>query len=474
MSGNLDVDVTGVVYDSRKVRPGSVFVAIRGVRTDGNRFVSQALANGAAAVVSAEPGTGTWIEVHDERESLATIAANFYEHPTRSLDLIGVTGTNGKTTTTYIIESILSAAGHPSAIFGTIEYRGPGFAFEAERTTPEAPDLEQLFRRVVDAGWKYSVMEVSSHAIALKRVGGLRFAAAVFTNLSRDHLDFHGSMRSYFLAKKKLFTGMGDGPPRFMVLNSDDETYTELRAIAPERVISYGMQSASNIYPLNHQFGWEGTEAVFQTPAGTVDVRSRLMGTPNLYNMGAAIGVAVGFGLPLKAIHHGIEALANVPGRFDPVHAGQPFRVLVDYAHTDDALEKVLRSAREITTRHLIVVFGCGGDRDRTKRPLMGEAAARGADRIVVTSDNPRSEDPLEIIHEIEVGLKRSGAAYEVEPDRREAIRKALRMAQAGDTVLIAGKGHEAYQQIGNQTFPFDDKAVARELLDELDAGRNH
>jgi UDP-N-acetylmuramoyl-L-alanyl-D-glutamate--2,6-diaminopimelate ligase len=476
MRGSIDVDITGIAYDSRKVEPGFVFVAIQGARADGNRFVPQALANGAAAIISASPGEGTWIEVEDDREALATVSANFYGHPTQQLQLIGVTGTNGKTTTTYIIESILNAAGHAAAVFGTIEYRGPGFSFEAERTTPEAPDLEQLFRRVADAGWKYSVMEVSSHAIELKRVAGLHFGVAVFTNLSRDHLDFHGDMRTYFLAKRKLFAGMAGGPPRLMVLNADDSTYDELRAIAPERVISYGMQSASDIYPESHRFGWEGTEAVFRTPRGPIDVRSRLMGTPNLYNMGAAIGVAAGLGIPAGAIRSGIESLANVPGRFESVYAGQSYRVIVDYAHTDDALQKLLKSAREITTGQLIVVFGCGGDRDRTKRPLMGEAAARGADSIVVTSDNPRSEDPLKIIQEIEVGLNRQGLkppAYLVIPDRRVAIRAALQRAQPGDTIVIAGKGHETYQQIGDQTFPFDDKAVAREILDELNAGRN-
>jgi len=416
----------------------------------------------------------TWVEVEDDRNALAAVAANFYGYPTRALHLIGVTGTNGKTTTTYLIESILRAAGHPAAAFGTIEYRGPGFVFEAERTTPEAPDLERLFRRVVEAGWKYSVMEVSSHAIDLKRVAGLHFDVAVFTNLSRDHLDFHGDMRSYFLAKKKLFTGMNEGVPRVMVLNQDDETYAELRSIAPAQVVSYGMRSAADICPVNHHFGWEGSEAVFKTPVGTIELRSRLMGTPNLYNMGAAIGVAVGLGISSDAILQGIESLPSVPGRFELVHAGQTFRVIVDYAHTNDALEKVLNSAREITLGRLIVVFGCGGDRDRSKRPLMGEAAGRGADYVLVTSDNPRSEDPQAIIDEIVGGLGRVGTPFLIVADRREAIREALAAAKPADTVLIAGKGHEAYQIIGDKTFPFDDKTVAFELLHELNAGRNH
>jgi UDP-N-acetylmuramoyl-L-alanyl-D-glutamate--2,6-diaminopimelate ligase len=476
-SGNLDTEISGVAYDSRRVKPKFAFVAIRGSRADANQFVTQAIANGAVAVISGAPGgiSGpAWVEVSDDREALAVVAGNFYGHPSRSLQLVGVTGTNGKTTTTYLIEGILRAAGLPASLFGTIEYRGPGFAFEAERTTPEAPDLEELYRRVTDAGWKYSVMEVSSHAIELKRVYALHFDTAVFTNLSRDHLDFHGDMRSYFLAKKKLFTGMSEGIPRKMVLNYDDPVYAELREIAPARVISYGMQNAADVCPLSHQFGWEGTEAVFKTPLGDIGLRSRLMGTPNLYNMGAAIGVAVGLGLSSDAIRGGLESIPDVPGRFEPVYAGQNFRVIVDYAHTDDALRKLLASAREITSGRILVVFGCGGDRDRSKRPLMGEAAAHGADRIFVTSDNPRSEDPLAIIREIEGGVRQAGGNYEVVPDRREAIRAALAAASGGDTVVIAGKGHEAYQIIGNRTFPFDDKAVARELLDELNPGRNN
>src|ERR1051326_4137110 len=281
---------------------------------------------------------------------------------------------------------------------------------------------------------------VSSHAIELKRVAGLHFDVAVFTNLSRDHLVFHGDMRTYFLVKKRLFSGMGGGTSRVHILNYDDSTFDELRAIAPQKVISYGMQSAADVCPISHRFGWTGTEAVFKTPLGKLEIRSRLMGTPNLYNMGAAISVAAGFGLPADAIRRGLESIANVPGRFELVDAGQHFRVIVDYAHTDDALEKVLKSAREITSGQLVVVFGCGGDRDRSKRPLMGEAAGQDADRIIVTSDNPRSEDPLAIIRQIETGLKRLSSAYDVEPDRRAAIRLALSLAKTGDTVVIAGK----------------------------------
>jgi len=484
-SGDLRTEILGVEYDSRRVSPGALFVAIRGAQTDGARFAADALANGAVAVVSASPRpegvSAPWIQVQDDRAALAAIAANFYGRPTERLRVVGVTGTNGKTTTTYLIESILKAAGLPAAVFGTIEYRGPGFERRAERTTPEAPDLEKLFRGVVDAGWNYAVMEVSSHAIALKRVEGLHFDTAVFTNLTRDHLDFHADMRSYFLAKKRLFTGLDGVPPRIMVLNADDPRFEELRAVAPASVISYGIQTAADVHPSGYHFGgspgWKGSEATLKSPVGELHVRSELLGKPNLYNISAAVGAAVGLGLSAEAIVRGIAAAPQAPGRFEAVDAGQPFRVIVDYAHTDDALANLLQSAREITTGKVILVFGCGGERDRTKRPLMGEVAARSSDLAVVTSDNPRGEDPLAIIREIETGLRRAGAqpggGYHIIPDRRSAIRYALTRAQAGDAVLIAGKGHETHQVIGNKTLSFDDRAVARELLDELAAGRN-
>jgi UDP-N-acetylmuramoyl-L-alanyl-D-glutamate--2,6-diaminopimelate ligase len=473
--GDLDTEILGLAYDSRQVSAGDLFFGIRGTRLDGNRFMPRAIANGAVAVVSALDPVQTvalpWIQVVDERVAMAAIAGNFYGHPTKDLHLIGVTGTNGKTTTTYIVESILRAAGKPTAVFGTIEYRGPGFDFTAERTTPEAPDLEKLFRRVVDAGWRHAVMEVSSHAIEMKRVAGLQFDVAVFTNLSRDHLDFHGDMESYFQAKRKLFEGLTGKRPRVMVLNADDARYGDLRSIDPSRVISYGMQVAADICPVRRQFGWEATDATFKTPIGELKVQTSLMGKANLFNIGAAIGVGVALGIPADAIRRGIQQLRHVPGRFENVSAGQPFRVIVDYAHTDDALEKVLKSAREITSGRLIVVFGCGGERDRTKRPLMGEVAVRESDCAILTSDNPRSEDPIAIIREIEKGMK--GVEHKVEVDRRKAIRLALLEAKEGDTVLIAGKGHETYQTIGTTVHPFDDRVVAKELLHELNTGRN-
>jgi UDP-N-acetylmuramoyl-L-alanyl-D-glutamate--2,6-diaminopimelate ligase len=322
-------------------------------------------------------------------------------------------------------------------------------------------------------------MEVSSHAVEMKRVNGLHFEVAVFTNLTRDHLDFHGDMRRYFLAKKRLFTGLDGAVPNALVLNADDPCFEELRAIAPSRAVSYGLDSDADVRPVRYQFRSDGsgTEAVFKSPVGELQVHSTLLGKPNLYNIGAAIGAAVSLGVPTAAIAGGIAALPGVPGRFEAVREGQPFRVIVDFAHTDDALVRVLQFAREITEGRLMVVFGCGGDRDRTKRPLMGAAAAQWADFAVATSDNPRNEDPMAILSEVETGLRRAGGtkgkSYWIVPDRREAIRYALAMAVAGDTVLLAGKGHETYQIIGDQTTPFDDRAVARELLHELAARRN-
>ena len=476
--GDLESDVAGIAYDSRQVSRGVVFAAIRGLRTDGNRFALQAIANGASAVVSVSPPPDglkvAWIQVEDDRAALAILSSNFFDRPTTKLHAIGITGTNGKTTTAYLVESILKAAGHPAALFGTVEYRGPGFEYKAERTTPEAPELESLFRKVVDGGWKYAVMEVSSHAVDLKRVEGLHFDVAVFTNLSRDHLDYHKDMRSYFLAKKRLFAGLDGKVPRVMVLNRDDSQFAELSAIAPSHVISYGMENGSNVRPSSFKLGWSGIDATLQSPAGEFDIHSTLMGKPNLYNISAAIGVAVGLGISTDSIRAGIEHLPVVPGRFENIANTQAFRVVVDYAHTDDALEKVLQTAREITPGRLIVVFGCAGERDRTKRPLMGNAAGRLSDLAIATSDNPRGEDPMAILREVEAGLKAASVAnYRCIADRREAIQYALSSASTGDTVLVAGKGHETYQVIGNQTFDFDDRIVVRELLDELAAGRN-
>jgi UDP-N-acetylmuramoyl-L-alanyl-D-glutamate--2,6-diaminopimelate ligase len=474
-SGDLTSEVSGVQYDSRAVRTGSVFVAIHGEQVDGNRFIGQALENGAVAIVS-ENSSGTapaWIQVASSRRALAQCAASFYQHPTTGMNLVGITGTNGKTTTAHLVDSISTSIGIPSALLGTIEYRMPGFQVRAERTTPEAPDLERIFSRALEAGCRCAVMEVSSHAIAMGRVEELDFNVVAFTNLTPEHLDFHPNIEDYFQTKKRLFTGLSGNPPRSAVLNRDDASFDRLSGAGSPEVLSYGMNSDSDVYPLQCEIDGSGIKVDLATPSGKVSLNSPLLGRPNLYNIEAACGIGLSLGYSLDAIADGIRSLGIVPGRFENIDCGQAFRVLVDYAHTDDALAKVLDSAREITTGKVIVVFGAGGDRDRDKRRRMGEVAGKGSDLAVVTSDNPRNEAPLEIIGMIEDGLRSARGQYELVPDRRRAIATAIDVAESGDTVVIAGKGHETTQVIGDQILPFDDREVVRELLNEADARRN-
>ncbi len=469
MFGAADSPVTGLAYDSRRVLPGQVFFAIRGEKSDGHAFLSAALQRGAVAVASEstpEPGEGpkAWAQVAHARRALALAAANFYEHPAGALRLAGITGTNGKTTTAFLVHAILEAAGHVTGLFGTIEYRLGGRRLPAPHTTPESLDLQELLAELRGLGGSHAVMEVSSHALALDRIYGLPFAVAVFTNLTRDHLDFHRDMESYFAAKKKLFTGAGAPPPGAVVLNADDPRSAELvppRRDSP-RVVWYGLEKPADVRP-------EGADAI-RTPAGQVRNRSRLVGRPNAYNVLAATAAAVALGIAPEAIEQGLAALESVPGRFERVEAGQPFPVIVDYAHTDDALRNVLAAARSLNPRQVITVFGCGGDRDRAKRPLMGEAAAEASELVIITSDNPRSEDPLRIIEDALPGVRKVGRPFHVEPDRAQAIEMALEEArrEAGSLVLIAGKGHETYQVIGNERRPFDDRQVAREALRKM------
>jgi UDP-N-acetylmuramoyl-L-alanyl-D-glutamate--2,6-diaminopimelate ligase len=471
--GDPSVEVTGVTYDSRKVAPGSVFVAISGEITDGNRFVGEALGNGALVIVSErEPLPDVaWIRVPSGRVALAELAARFYDHPTRQLCLVGVTGTNGKTTTSHLIESILRCAGYSVALVGTIGHRGPGFSGPASLTTPEAPDLEGWFRGTVEQGGTHAVMEVSSHAIAMKRVWGLEFDVAVFTNLSGEHLDFHGGMEAYFETKRQLFAGAGAAPPGLAVVNADDSYGRRLLDCGNGRVITFGTAEGADVSPGNVELDWNGIRARFSTPRGSLQVSSGLIGRLNLPNVAAAVAVGVGLGIGDDEVVGGIADLRGVPGRFERVDRGQNFEVIVDYAHTDDALMKVLEAAREITPGRVIVVFGAGGERDMTKRGRMGKVASAGSDLQIVTSDNPRGEDPRGIIRMIEDGLGRESGNYSSIPDRRDAIREAVRAARPGDTVIIAGKGHEDYQIVGNERLSFDDRVVAAELLDELDAG---
>ena len=464
--------VRGVAYDSRRVTAGQIFVALKGQHADGSVFARQALDKGALAIVSEAPAPADvhapWLTVGDARLSLALLASAFYEDPSREMQVVGITGTNGKTTTAYLITSIFEAAGVKCGLLGTVSYKVGDRTREATRTTPEAPDVQELFREMVDAGCGACAMEVSSHALALRRVDGTTFAAGVFTNLTRDHLDFHADMEDYFRAKRRLFEMLPRDAPS--LLNVDDPRGAAL-ADAGGRPVTYAINRPADITPGPLSFSLDGLAFDVRTPRGALQVRSKLVGRPNVYNILAAVATTTALDLPFDAIERGVERLDGVPGRFEKVSSpADEVTVVVDYAHTDDALRNLLETARPLARGRLITVFGCGGDRDRTKRPLMGAVAGRLSDVIVITSDNPRGEDPARIIEEIQRGITRD-TKWRAEQrelaivDRRAAIAKAIELARPHDLVLIAGKGHEKYQVIGDRVLPFDDVAVAREAL---------
>jgi len=474
-SGNPGV--TGVEYDSRRVRRGNVFVAMKGETSDGNRFIDKAIAAGALAVVtdsaaeSPRPGVA-WAQVPHGRRALARLSANFYKRPAERIANTGITGTNGKSTTAFLIESVLRAAGRKTALVGTIEYHVAGRVLPAPHTTPEALELNQLLAEGLSEGVTESVMEVSSHALDQQRIFGIPFDVAVFTNLTRDHLDYHGTMEEYFRAKQVLFEGCGTEPPRAAVINIDDENGRQLLALSKKKsslVLTYGLTSG-DFHAESVEITSRGTRFQMATPAAKVAMWSPMIGKVNVYNVLAACAAGYARNCPPEAITKGIFDLARVPGRFERVDCGQPFTLVVDYAHTDDALRNLTALARDFVVGaglkgKVITLFGCGGDRDRAKRPLMGEAAGKGSDFAVLTSDNPRSEDPLAIMNDAMVGLQKSEAKYTMEPDRRKAIALALQQASPGDIVLLAGKGHEKVQTTREGTFPFDDVDVARETL---------
>jgi UDP-N-acetylmuramoyl-L-alanyl-D-glutamate--2,6-diaminopimelate ligase len=468
----LETTCTAVTHDSRRVGRGAVFVALVGLKANGAVFAPQAVAAGASAVVAESPAPADisvpWIVVDDARLALAWLSAEFFGHPSREMSVIGITGTNGKTTSSFLVSAILDAAGISCGLMGTVTYRIGDRAFDATRTTPEAPELQAFMRDMVAGGCGACVMEVSSHALALKRVDGIRFAAAAFTNLTRDHLDFHADMEDYFAAKRRLFEMLPDDAPA--VINIDDPRGASLVEVVG-RPVTYSINKAADITPGPLSFSLDGLDFEVRTPHGAVHVRSRLVGRPNVYNILGAVGTALALGVPIAAIEAGLPRLPGVPGRFEVVSGtSDDVTVVVDYAHTDDALRNLLETARPMATRRLITVFGAGGDRDRTKRPLMGMVAARLSDVVVITSDNPRSEDPERIIEEVKRGAdaetRNSNASIVTEADRREAILQAVRDARPGDVVLIAGKGHEKYQEIGGRRHPFDDIDVAREALE--------
>ena len=473
---DLDTEADSLGYDSRRVRPGTLFFALRGEAADGNDFARVALDAGAVAVVSDRPAqpelTDWWIRVENSRRALALAAGNFCGRADRKLDLIGVTGTNGKTTVCFLLEAILKAAGRRPGLLGTVEYRVGGRRFAAAYTTPESLELQSYFAEILREGGKAAVMEVSSHALAQDRIYGCRFKAAVLTNLTRDHLDYHGTMEEYRAAKQKLFVDVGAGPPDLAVINADDPWGSSLAASTPSRKITYGFASQADVHPIKWQGSFSGLEATLATPAGTVTLKSSMVGEHNMANLLAAVATGIGLGLPREAIEKGVAELPSVPGRFERVEAGQPFLVVVDYAHTDDALERAIQAARKLNPKRLITVFGCGGCRDRGKRPRMGEAAGKGSDLAVLTSDNPRTEDPLRILNDVRVGLERSGGRYVMEEDRAKAIRLALEEASDGDLVLVAGKGHETRQILADREIEFDDREVCRDVLREFGYGK--
>jgi UDP-N-acetylmuramoyl-L-alanyl-D-glutamate--2,6-diaminopimelate ligase len=474
-SGNAPI--SGVEYDSRRVRPGTVFMAMRGETSDGNRFIDQAIAAGAVAVVTDSPGETprpavAWAQVVHGRRALARLSANFYKRPAERMANTGITGTNGKSTTAFLVESILRAAGRQTVLVGTIEYHVAGKIVLAPHTTPESLELNRLLSEGLGLGVTEAVMEVSSHALEQQRVYGIPFDVAVFTNLTRDHLDYHHTMENYFRAKRVLFEGCGTEPPRSAVLNIDDEHGRQLAKLSKKKsavVLTYGLTSG-DFHAESLEITPRGTRFQMVAPSGKIDMWSPLIGKVNVYNVLAACAAGYARDCSAEAIAKGIFDLTCVPGRFERVDCGQPFTVVVDYAHTDDALCNLTALARDFVARadlkgRVIAVFGCGGDRDRAKRPLMGEAAGKGSDFVVLTSDNPRSEDPLAIMNDALVGLQKSSAKYSMEPDRRRAIALALQQAAPGDIVLLAGKGHEKVQITRAGTIPFDDVEVVRETL---------
>jgi UDP-N-acetylmuramoyl-L-alanyl-D-glutamate--2,6-diaminopimelate ligase len=465
--------ITQLGCDSRKVEPGSCFFALHGAKTDGNAFVKQAVERGAVAIVSEErqpadlPEKVLWIRVREARKSLAIAAANFYGHPGQALKMAAVTGTNGKTTTTSIIDSIIKASGAKTGLFGTIAYHTPAGAYPAPNTTPESVDLQGFLAEIRDSGGQYAVLEASSHALSLDRLWTCHFAAAVFTNLTREHMDYHKNFDDYFAAKRRLFDGTGAGAPDAAIINIDDEYGKRLAAHA-KNVVTYGLDGAAQITTKKFQLTFSGLSFTAQTPKGKVQISSPLVGRINVYNILAAIGAAQALDISNDVIAAGIQKLENVSGRFQRIDLGQPFFVIVDYAHTDDALEKLIHTARELNPKgRIITLFGCGGWKDRTKRPVMGEVSGRLSDLTILANDNPRTEDPLKIINDIIVGLQKANAKYLVEQDRQKAIALAMDQARPGDIVLLAGKGHEDYQILADRTLHFDDREEAQRVLRE-------
>ena len=479
IEGSVEREVTGIAYDSRRVTPGSVFIALPGHNVDGYSFISAALERGAAAIISEKNGfsasTATRVKVADARLALAAAAAAYHQYPSRKLRVVGVTGTNGKTTVTYMLKQILEASGVRTGLLGTVCYEIGERVIPAQRTTPEALDLQDMLAQMLRAGCGACVMEVSSHALEQQRVREVEFDLGVFTNLTRDHLDFHGSMENYFAAKSKLFTALEQGSkPGVAVINSDDPFGARLvQEHSFKRLLTYGLNDAAEVRAAQIAFGKDGTRMIIQAGGQSFPCRLPLIGRHNVYNALAAVAAALGLEVELPAVQQALNAMRAAPGRLEPIALGQPFPIFVDYAHTEDALRNVLRTLRELAGGRLLLAFGCGGSRDVGKRARMGAVAAELADLTIITTDNPRKEQPAQIAAQVEAGyLAVRADGCQVELDRRRAIDQLIRLAQPNDTVLIAGKGHETYQEFSDTIVTFDDREYARETLTALGFGR--
>jgi UDP-N-acetylmuramoyl-L-alanyl-D-glutamate--2,6-diaminopimelate ligase len=486
--GDLDTTISGISYDSRMVSEGDLFISIKGMITDGHLYIKEALSKGAKAFV-VEKWQG-WIDkqpqilVDNSRVALAKLSNVFYEEPTSNIKLIGVTGTNGKTTTTYLIDSILNQSGKKCGLIGTIECRIGNNKLFGERTTPESLDLCRFLRMMIDRNIKYCVIEVSSHALDLHRVDFFNFYGVVFTNLTHEHLDYHKSIENYFNAKKKLFTGENSITAKIAVINNDDKWGIKLSKATKINQIKYSLRDISNknthinnsninnicICAKNIKLSMKGTQFLVVTPIGDFKINTKLIGEFNVYNILAAISIAINLGISIDDIKSGIEIMKNIPGRFEKIDEGQPFYVIIDYAHTPGGIESLIKTVRKISMGRIISLFGCGGDRDKAKRPIMGAISGGLSDYVIITNDNPRSEKEEEIAHQIEEGVLKTKAkdSYLIQLDRRKAIETALEIANEGDNVLIMGKGHEKYQQFSDFSIPFDDREVTRKLLREI------
>ncbi|GAW67809.1 UDP-N-acetylmuramoylalanyl-D-glutamate--2,6-diaminopimelate ligase [Geoanaerobacter pelophilus] len=487
VSGDAGIEIKSLCYDSRKVAPGALFFALRGVKSDGTEFVEAAVKGGAVAIVADRPcacAGVTVVTVPDARLAMSLMAAAFYGTPTRGIPVVGITGTNGKTTTTYLVEGIMEKVGVPAAVLGTISYRFAATDIPAPNTTPESVDLQRILRELVDLGARGAVMEVSSHSLEQRRADGCLFDVALFTNLTRDHLDYHLDMESYFNSKLRLFTDLltpsSEKPLRRAVVNLDDPFGPRIAEQASAPVLTYSLTGKADISVAETEFSVDGIRCRIETPVGEISLASELLGRFNLYNILAAVGAGLALGYSKEAIRAGIEGHKRVPGRLERVESEEGITVLVDYAHTGDALENVLATISELKTDRIITIFGCGGDRDKGKRPVMGEIAARYSDLAVITSDNPRTEDPQAILEDVRAGILPLGLReYSLEElaaglhekgfatieSRRAAIRAALLAARPGDIVLLAGKGHEDYQIVGTEKFHFDDREEAAAAL---------